>query len=195
MRVLALDTASPSPALALVTDPASVEIEPLPKAAAEALVARLDALLSRLGLDVKALDRVAVLSGPGSFTGLRAGSAFARGLARARGIPLIAIGTFAAASEAVPGPDVDFILDAGRGEVHRARRRADALEEFSSPVPRERAIAEAQRARVSLLDLAVLEGSLAGALGRLASSATPDPTPRGPSYGRLSAAEEKLLPR
>lgn len=196
MWVLALDTASPSLALALVTDRASAEIEALPKAAAEVLVVRLEALLARLGLDVKSLDRVAVLSGPGSFTGLRAGTAFARGLARARGIPLITIGTFEAAAAAVPTPDdVDFVLDAGRGEVHRARRRGGAMEESATPFPRDRAAAEAREARVPIVDLGTLESPLAPALGRLALSASTGGASRPPSYGRLSAAEEKLQTR
>jgi tRNA threonylcarbamoyl adenosine modification protein YeaZ len=57
------------------------------------LVAR---VLGRVQLDFSALDRVAVTTGPGSFTGLRVGIAAARGIALASGKPAIGLTTLAA---------------------------------------------------------------------------------------------------
>ena len=198
MRVLALDTVSPFPTLALRAGTRAggvrEDVEPLPPNAAEHLVERLRTLLGRAGAAPGDLDRVAVLSGPGSFTGLKAGAAFARGLARAIGAPLLSFSTFEAASAARPEPPhVDFLLEAGRGDVHRARRRESGLSESAVPVGRERAVAEATAAGVPICDLGLDPLPLASALARLAAAApvpARDPAFQ-PAYGRLSAAEEK----
>lgn len=197
MRVLAVDTASPSPALALLWGDgdraAGVGIEPLPEHAAESLVTRLRALGERSGMDPRSVERVAVLAGPGSFTGLRAGAAFARGFARALGVPLVSRSTFEAASAALAlAGDADLLLDAGRGEVHRARLRAGRITEDPAPLRRAGALEEADRQRVAVRDLTQEPLVLAPALARLAAGA---PAPAGgmkPVYGRPSAAEEKL---
>jgi tRNA threonylcarbamoyl adenosine modification protein YeaZ len=193
MRVLAIDTASPLQALALVETGAGAEplatARALPEQAAEALPAAVNALLAERGAPLAGVDRIAVLSGPGSFTGLRAGAAFARGLARGLGVPLLAVGTFPAASEAAPGGDVTFLLDAGRGEVHRARRRGGALVEDEAPLPRETALREAAGGPV--VEIAASGTRLAVALGRLAARERAAPGALAPAYGRRSAAEEK----
>jgi tRNA threonylcarbamoyl adenosine modification protein YeaZ len=197
MRVLALDSASPSPAVAFLAADGDDVAEPLPPNAAESLVARLSALALRCGLDPRAVDRVAVLAGPGSFTGLRAGAAFARGFARALGVPLLSFPTFTAVSAALPEPsDVDFLLDAGRGDVHRARRRGTTLTEDPAPISREAALSEAATDGVPVRDLAESPVLLAPALARLAARAGVPAggpmRPLRPLYGRPSAAEEKL---
>lgn len=193
MRVLAVDTASPLPALALVETGDGAEgratVRALPPNAAEALPEAVEALLAQRGAGLAAVDRVAVLSGPGSFTGLRAGAAFARGLARGLGVPLVAVRTFAAASEAAPGGDATFLLDAGRGEVHRARRRAGALDEDAAPLLREEALREANGSIV--VEVSTSGARLALALGQIAAREGPAFAALAPTYGRRSAAEEK----
>ena len=197
MRVLALDTASACPALALLeiseVGGERFWLRPLPLSAAEAVAPELGVLLNEAGLAARDLARVAVLSGPGSFTGLRAGTAFARGLARALGVPFVAIGTFDAAAAALPEPaDAVFVLDAGRGEVHRARRRRGRLDVDAAPVPVAVARAEAENGSTSVVDLAFLPASLALAAARLALTGESVAGETGPAYGRRSAAEEKL---
>ena len=191
MRVLSLDSASPGPALAVADEAGQGRIRPLPAAAAEALPRAVTEALGDAALGIADLDRVAVLSGPGSFTGLRAGIAFARGLARARGIPLVLVPTFRAASAALPEPaDVLFVLDAGRGDVHAARRTGGRLSEEPAPRPRDAVLAEASAAGIPVVDLARAGLPLASAAARLAAAANPEPG--RVAYGRPSAAEEKL---
>jgi len=63
--------------------------------------------LTTAGLTLAELDRIAVVIGPGSFTGVRVGVAFARGLALARGIPCVGVTSLEAAMP--PGFDGDCI--------------------------------------------------------------------------------------
>jgi tRNA threonylcarbamoyl adenosine modification protein YeaZ/ribosomal-protein-alanine acetyltransferase len=63
---------------------------------AEALAPMVQALLADAGLRPKDLTRIAVTIGPGTFTGVRIGLSFARGLALALKLPLIGIDSLAA---------------------------------------------------------------------------------------------------
>lgn len=72
------------------------------------------------------LSAVAVACGPGSFTGLRIGVALAKGLAAARGLPLVGVRTqdiLAAAQGPCPGHALVVVLGAGRGRVIATRYR------------------------------------------------------------------------
>lgn len=190
MRILSLDTASPFPSLAARDGDGGETSRTLPRNAAESLPLAAKALLAETRLTVRDLDRVAVVSGPGSFTGLRAGLAFARGLARARGIPLVLVPTFAAAHEAVRDPaSVLFVLDAGRGDVHAAARTGNRIADAAPPRPRPEVEAGAAARGISVLDLGLLSLPLAAAAARVA--ARDGTTTRALVYGRPSAAEEK----
>jgi len=86
----------------------------------EQLVLGLDALSAHVGTPVRSLTAIAVSIGPGSFTGLRIGLAFAKGLGLALEIPVIGIPTLdvlARGAEPWIGPVV-ACLDARRGEVY-----------------------------------------------------------------------------
>src|SRR5215472_5811015 len=123
VSVLALDTAGPEPGVALVARGDSFE-ERLPsdRQASERLLPAVDRVLQRAGLELRQCDRIAVCSGPGSFTGLRVGLSTAWGLGRALEIPVEEVSTLEALAEAaraeLPGSTrVTTALDAGRGEV------------------------------------------------------------------------------
>ena len=193
MRLLAIDTATPRPSLALVVDGEERTVE-LPRQGAEALAPAVSSLLASAGLAPGDLERVAVVSGPGSFTGLRSSLAFARGLARATGAVLVPVPTFEAAGAAVPEPeDADFVLDALRGEVHRRRRRGGRLDPGDERLDRTLAKAGAAREGVATVDLDERGALLAPAAAALAAAAPPD-GPAGLSYGRPPAAEERFGP-
>ena len=71
---------------------------------AEALFPMLDEALDEAGVSWRALSRIGVCTGPGSFTGIRVGIAAARGLALGLGIPSVGIGRLEAlAADAAPG--------------------------------------------------------------------------------------------
>jgi tRNA threonylcarbamoyladenosine biosynthesis protein TsaB len=81
-----------------------------------------------------AIDRIAVGTGPGSFTGLRIGIATARGLAQGRRLPLVGVGSLAALARGLAGqPEVDArpllpVIDARRGQVFAALYDRDGNE-------------------------------------------------------------------
>ena len=73
-----------------------------------------------------ALSALAVACGPGSFSGLRIGVAFAKGLAAARALPLVGITTqdiLAAAQPPCPGHALLILLAAGRSRIIATRYR------------------------------------------------------------------------
>jgi tRNA threonylcarbamoyladenosine biosynthesis protein TsaB len=128
--ILGLDTATAGTAVA-VWGPRGPAVErrddpPLgarPAHAGRLLVLVEEALsVAQAGWD--AIERVAVGVGPGGFTGLRLGIATARGLAQARGLPLVGVSSLralaAGAQEEAAGRAVVAVIDARRGEVFAA---------------------------------------------------------------------------
>src|SRR5512142_1321879 len=100
MRVLAIDTALESCSVAVLdtehVDKGAHESLPMQRGHAEALMPLIARVLGRAKLDFSVIDRIAVTTGPGSFTGLRVGIAAARGIALATGKPAIGLSTLAA---------------------------------------------------------------------------------------------------
>jgi tRNA threonylcarbamoyl adenosine modification protein YeaZ len=86
---------------------------------AEAIVGHAGAALAAAGLDYGALSRVAVTIGPGSFTGVRVGIAFAKGVAFARGIPAVGVSTLAVIARMAGLPALAAV-DARHGAVFAA---------------------------------------------------------------------------
>ena len=101
MRVLAIDTALEACSVAVLDTErrhrARARSLPMQRGHAEALMPLIARVHGRAPhLDFAALDRIAVTTGPGSFTGLRVGIAAARGIALAAGKPAIGLSTLAA---------------------------------------------------------------------------------------------------
>src|SRR5579864_8658812 len=82
------------------------------------LVPTIDSLLHKSLLSPADLDGLAVVSGPGSFTGLRVGLATVKGLCEVLRRPLAAVSMLEAIATIHGTGDVTALLDAGRGEVY-----------------------------------------------------------------------------
>ncbi|UIY29914.1 tRNA (adenosine(37)-N6)-threonylcarbamoyltransferase complex dimerization subunit type 1 TsaB [Neorhizobium galegae] len=126
MIVLAIDTAGVDCSAALYDSAAgkvlSEVTETIGKGHAERLMSVIDEALAAAGLSLKAVERVAVVIGPGSFTGIRVGVAAARGLALALGIESVGVTTLEALALEFLGehPDQPVVvaMDAKRNEVY-----------------------------------------------------------------------------
>jgi tRNA threonylcarbamoyl adenosine modification protein YeaZ len=112
--ILAIDTSAGQCAVALVGsgDPV-VERQAMDRGHAEHLFPMIESVLARAGIGYDRLGRIAVCTGPGSFTGVRVGVAAARGIALGRAIPVIGISRFEALAAEAGGP-VTICLS-GRG--------------------------------------------------------------------------------
>lgn len=124
---LAIDTAAPRLQLAVLKPDGTsdVSMDEVATGHAEILFDRLAALLARNGLSHAELSRIAVTTGPGSFTGLRIGLSAARGLGLARKLPVLGIPTLFALSLGAPAGPHAVLLDARRGQAY--------FQSFSAP--------------------------------------------------------------
>ncbi len=117
---LAIDTAAPRLQLALAFPDGRVDalVEDIAKGHAEILFDRIGVLLARNDINYADLGRIAVTTGPGSFTGLRIGLSAARGLGLARKIPVLGIPSLLAISLGAASGPVAVLVDARRGEAY-----------------------------------------------------------------------------
>jgi len=119
--VLAFDCALEALSVAIVDQRQVLAetVEPPARDQAERLMPAIEATRLAAGLAWTAIDRLAVTTGPGGFTGVRVGIAAARGLALATGKPAIGLTTFAALAAGAPASTaVAVALEAGRGEIY-----------------------------------------------------------------------------
>ncbi len=119
--LVAIDTATRYASLAL-HDGARVRVEHTwesPRRHTVEFLPRLVSALEQLGLGAEHLSGVAVTRGPGSFTGLRVGLSVAKGLALARGLPLIGVPTLdvTAAAQWRDRRPLCTVLQAGRRRI------------------------------------------------------------------------------
>ena len=95
MKILALDSSGLVASVALMEDDrltAEYSIQ-YKKTHSQTLLPMMDEVKKMVELDLDTLDAVAIAAGPGSFTGLRIGSATAKGIGLALDIPLIEVPT------------------------------------------------------------------------------------------------------
>jgi len=123
MRILAIETATPSGSVALLDGPTLVveRSEAVPMHHLEWLAPTIDQVLGDVGWSTATIEGLAVSQGPGGFTGLRIGIATALAWARAREVPVVGIPTLAALALGVEAHGlVCPVLDARRDEVAAA---------------------------------------------------------------------------
>lgn len=90
------------------------------KTHSQTLLPMLDEIVKMTELDLATIDVIAVAAGPGSFTGLRIGSATAKGLGLALQKPLVAVPTVEALAYNLWGTDkiICPLMDARRSQVY-----------------------------------------------------------------------------
>ena len=105
MPTLALDTALGACSAAVVEGDRvlAARAEPMTRGHQERLAPLVREVVREAGLGFPDLDRVGVTTGPGSFTGLRVGLAFARALALALGRPCVGVSSLEALAAGTAG--------------------------------------------------------------------------------------------
>ena len=119
MLILALETATDPGSIALWRDGKIIARTcPDRLSNSETLLPQAAETLRELGLNFGDVQGIAFGMGPGSFTGLRVSCGAAQGLAVARDLPLLGIGTLEAMALVSGGERVIVALDARMGEVY-----------------------------------------------------------------------------
>ena len=95
MRILAIDSSSMVATVAVVTDGVLTAEYTInhKKTHSQTLLPMIDEIKKNIDLDMNTVDAIAIAGGPGSYTGLRIGSATAKGFGLALNIPIINIPT------------------------------------------------------------------------------------------------------
>ena len=171
MLVLGLDTCLSSCSVAVLDGERVVAFarEVMARGHQERLAPMARDVMAKAGLAFERLDRIAVTVGPGSFTGLRVGIAFAKGLSLALDKPAVGIGTLEAL--AAEGAGLVFpAIDARRGQLY-----LQAFEDGRALMAPDALTAEVAAARLAELSQGrtfTLVGSGAALLEGFAPSAT-----------------------
>jgi len=126
MLILAIDTALDACAAAVLDTEAgkliAQESLAMKRGHAEALMPLIGRVIAASGAAFTGLDRIAVTTGPGSFTGLRVGLSAARGIALAANIPVVGVTTLTAYAAPIVSrnlePPVVSAIDARHDHVY-----------------------------------------------------------------------------
>src|ERR1019366_3077183 len=124
MCILAFDCAGAQCAAAVLVDGhvAAARAIAAERGHAQFLIPLLNELLAETGLNFKDMDRFAVTTGPGSFTGIRVALAAAHGLKLGTGRPIVGVTAFealaaSAAQAAIAAPRLLAAIDSRRAEI------------------------------------------------------------------------------
>lgn len=122
MKLLALDSSGLVASVAIVTEEALLAEYTVnfKKTHSQTLLPMLEEIVNMVELDLADIDAIAVAAGPGSFTGLRIGSATAKGLGLALDKPIVAVPTLDGLAYNFCGTDklVCPMMDARRNQVY-----------------------------------------------------------------------------
>lgn len=122
MRILALDSSSLVASVAIMEEEQTIAEYTVnyKKTHSQTLLPMLDEIVKMTEMDLNTIDAIAIAGGPGSFTGLRIGSATAKGLGLALGKPLIHVPTLEGLACNLYGYSslICPIMDARRNQVY-----------------------------------------------------------------------------
>lgn len=125
MRLLAIESSGQLASVAVIENGEilGMKVGEFKVTHSETLMPMIDDMLKESGVELDSLDAIAISGGPGSFTGLRIGSATAKGLGLALDIPLVHVPTLHAMTYNLLAPDyigaiIVPMMDARRGQVY-----------------------------------------------------------------------------
>jgi tRNA threonylcarbamoyladenosine biosynthesis protein TsaB len=126
MRILAIDTSCGAASVAVVeggeAEPLAAMSLPMTRGHADVLAPMIEEAMRGVDGGFPSLARIAVATGPGSFTGIRVGLAMARAMGVALAIPVVGVSTLAAfAAPLLSEPRTGIIaaaIDARHGSVY-----------------------------------------------------------------------------
>ena len=122
MRILAIESSSLVASVAIVEDGVTLAeyTANFKMTHSQTLLPMIDSMVGLFGIDLATIDAIAVSGGPGSFTGLRIGSATAKGLGLALDKPLIHVPTVDGTAYNLYGAKglICPIMDARRNQVY-----------------------------------------------------------------------------
>ena len=122
MKIIGLDSSGLTASVAILEDDHLVAEYSVnyKKTHSQTLVPMLDEVSKMTELDLQTVDAIAISKGPGSFTGLRIGSATAKGLGLALNIPIVEISTTEGLAYNLFGTEklICPIMDARREQVY-----------------------------------------------------------------------------
>ena len=150
MKILSLDTAMAACSVAVIDTgsalPLAAAFVPMERGHAEALPPMVAGVMTEAGLDFSQIDRIAVTTGPGTFTGVRIAASVTQGLAFAADLPVLpvsdlrALALQAAGLETTAGLSLLACMDARMHEVYWSLHPptengavADAPEQVTAP--------------------------------------------------------------
>lgn len=119
MIVLGLDTCLSACSVAVLDGERVLAhlAEPMARGHQERLAPMAEAAMAQAGVAFADLARIGATVGPGSFTGLRVGVAFAKGLSSALGVPAVGVGALEALAASAAGLSA-AVIDARRDQVY-----------------------------------------------------------------------------
>jgi tRNA threonylcarbamoyladenosine biosynthesis protein TsaB len=136
MNLLAIDTSTDSCSVAASRGrDLFSRREPALQRQAERVLGMVEEILAEASLDLAQIEGIAYGEGPGSFTGLRIATGVTQGLALARGLGVVGVGSLLTLAEDSASEKVIACIDAHMGEVYHAayRRAGSGWTEVSAP--------------------------------------------------------------
>lgn len=129
--LLLLDTCGERASVAVARGDAVVASTVLPERAASAgLLAAVQLVLQEASVGIAELAGVGVVSGPGSFTGVRVGLAMAKGLCVSRALRMAAVSRLEVLADAGDLRDGFAVLNGGRGQLYVREVNEERTREF-----------------------------------------------------------------